>query len=211
MEIKNKKILVLAPHTDDMEFGCGGTIAKLIENHNEVYCAAFSACEQSVLKEFPKDILITEIKQAIKILGIKNENLYLYKFQVRTFKNYRQEILDEMISLRQRINPDIIFMPELNDIHQDHLTIAEEGLRAFKMKTIFCYEMVWNNISFNTSCFFELTDEQVDKKIMALNKYKSQAHRDYASEDFIRSLAKVRGVQIGRKYAECFNVIRLTM
>ena len=65
----SKKILVLAPHTDDGEFGCGGTINKMIEEGNEVYYAAFSACQQSVLPQFPQDILITEVKAATKVLG----------------------------------------------------------------------------------------------------------------------------------------------
>lgn len=211
MKIENKRILVLAPHTDDMEFGCGGTVARLIEEGNEVFCATFSACEQTVLKEFPKDILITEIKEAVKILGIKNENLFLYKYRARSFNFHRQEILEELIRLRTKLNPDIIFMPALEDVHQDHATIAQEGLRAFKMKTIFCYEMVWNNISFNTSCFFTLSDHHLEKKIQALKQYKSQAHRPYSSSDFIRSISTVRGVQIGKKYAECFHIIRLTL
>jgi LmbE family N-acetylglucosaminyl deacetylase len=37
-----KRILVLAPHIDDGEFGCGGTIAKLIADRAEVFYAAFS-------------------------------------------------------------------------------------------------------------------------------------------------------------------------
>lgn len=57
MNIINKKILVLATHTDDLEFGCGATVATLIEEGNTVYCAAFSACKQSERKEFPEDIL----------------------------------------------------------------------------------------------------------------------------------------------------------
>src|ERR1035437_7845693 len=127
--IKNKKILVLAPHTDDGEFGCGGTMARLLEEGNEVYCAAFSACEQSVLKEFPSDILITEVKAASEKLGIKPANLILFNYEVRTFNFRRQEILDDLIKLRAQIKPDIIFMPSANDIHQDHYTISQEGLR----------------------------------------------------------------------------------
>ena len=46
-----KKVLILAPHTDDGELGCGATISKLIENNNDVYYVAFSACRQSVLKD----------------------------------------------------------------------------------------------------------------------------------------------------------------
>ena len=148
MEIKQKKILILAPHTDDAEFGCGGSIVKLLE-HNEVFCATFSACEQSVLSQYPKDILITEVKQATKTLGIKPENLFLYNYQVRTFNFQRQDILEDIIKLKLLVKPDIVFLPSLNDIHQDHATIANEGVRAFKFNTVLCYEMPWNNFNFN--------------------------------------------------------------
>ncbi len=203
-----KRILVLAPHTDDGEFGCGGTINKLIEEGNEVYYAAFSACERSVLDEFPSDILITEVKAATKVLGIKPEHLFLFKYDVRTFNFHRQEILDDIIKLRTKIKPDLVFIPSLNDLHQDHKTIADEALRAFKFTSILSYEMPWNNISFKTSCFYKLTNKQLQVKIEALKKYKSQAHRPYANEDFIKSLATVRGIQVNTKYAETFEVLR---
>ncbi len=203
-----KSILILAPHTDDGEFGCGGTINKLIEEGHDVHYAAFSACQQSVLPQFPSDILITEVKAATKTLGIKPENLYLFDYDVRTFNYHRQEILDDLIKLRTKIQPDIVFMPSLNDLHQDHKTIADESLRAFKFSTIFCYEMPWNNITFTTSTFFILSDNHVATKVAALKQYKSQEHRSYANENFIRSLATTRGVQIGQKYAETFEVLR---
>lgn len=206
---KPSTILILAPHTDDGEFGCGGTIRKLINNGHTVYYAAFSACEQSVLPQFPRDILITEVKEATKVLGIKPENLILFKYEVRTFNFRRQEILEDLIKMRKDINPDVIFMPALHDVHQDHHTIATEGLRAFKNRTIFAYELIWNNLNFNTSTFFSLDEKDVMCKVKALEKYESQAHRTYADETFIRSLAKVRGVQIGVDYAECFETIRL--
>ena len=205
---KDKKILVLAPHTDDAEFGCGSTISRLIENGNEVYFAAFSACEQSVLKDFPSDILITEVKAASKTLGVKDENLILFDYEVRTFNYRRQEILDTIISLKKDIKPDVVFIPSLNDIHQDHATISNEAFRAFKFSSVLCYELPWNNISFSTSCFMVLEEKHVLKKIEALKQYKSQAHRPYASEEFIRSLARVRGVQINTNYAECFEMLR---
>lgn len=206
--IRDKKVLILAPHTDDGEFGCGGTITRLIEDGNDVYYAAFSACKQSVLPQFPEDVLITEVKAATKVLGIKPENLILFDYDVRTMNYKRQEILDDMIKMRTEIDPDVIFMPSKNDIHQDHLTIAEEGLRAFKFCTIFCYEMPWNNLTFNTTAFFKLEDRHIEKKLAALVEYKSQAHRPYASEDFIKGLARTRGTQMGTHYAEVFDIIR---
>ncbi len=209
ISIENKKILVMAPHTDDMEFGCGGTIHKLIQQGNDVYCATFSACLQSVLKDFPSDILITESKNASNIIGLKKENLLLYNFDVRTFNYHRQAILEQMILLRHEINPDIIFSPSLKDIHQDHAVIAEETLRAFKNKTIFNYEVIWNNLSFQTTCFFELSEENISTKIAAVKSYQSQAHRPYANDEFMRSLARTRGLQIGTQYAECFEILRI--
>lgn len=203
-----KRILVLAPHTDDGEFGCGGTIAKLIEEGSEVYYAAFSACQQSVLPQFPSDILITEVKAATKVLGVKPENLILFDYDVRTFGYHRQAILDDLIKMRTDIQPDLIFMPDLNDIHQDHATIATEGLRAFKFASILSYELPWNNLTFTTSSFVHLEEHHVQTKVQALQEYKSQAHRSYSDEEFLRSVARTRGVQIGTKYAEAFTVVR---
>ena len=97
MQLNFKRALVLAPHMDDGELGCGGTISKLIENGCEVFYVAFSSCQQSVLPQYPPDILITEVKAATKVLGIKPENLFLLEYDVRTFNFHRQEILDDIL------------------------------------------------------------------------------------------------------------------
>ena len=207
--LKNSKVLILAPHTDDGEFGCGGSIARFVREGNEIFYVAFSACEQSVLPHLPKDILISEVKEATSVLGIKSKNLILHKFNVRTFNFNRQEILEILIELRNDIEPDYVFIPSVNDIHQDHSTIANEAIRAFKFTNILSYEMPWNNFTFNTTAFITLNSNDIFKKIKALKKYKSQSHRPYANENFIKSLATVRGTQIGREYAEVFEIIRL--
>jgi LmbE family N-acetylglucosaminyl deacetylase len=201
-------ILVLAPHTDDGELGCGGTISKLIENGSRVYYAAFSTAETSVPKGFPKGILKTEVKKATAALGIKADDLFVYNYEVRTLNYYRQGILDKLVQLRDDLNPDLVLMPSLHDIHQDHTTVAVEGLRAFKKTTILGYELIWNNLQFNAQCFIRLSQNNVQSKINALKEYGSQSGKDYMSEEFIFSIAKARGVQIGAKFAECFEVIR---
>lgn len=203
-----KKVLVLAPHTDDGELGCGGTIAKLIEEGAEIFYAAFSVCEISVPEGLPSNILELELQRARKVLGIKEENLFLYHYPVRTFPEHRQEILQNLIDIRNSINPDLVFMPSLRDIHQDHATIAQEGVRAFKNTTLLGYEMLWNNLSIHSQTFFILNEENVKKKIEAFNCYESQKFRNYSNEDFIKSLAIMRGTQIGERYAETFEVIR---
>lgn len=119
-----KTILVLVPHTDDGELGCGGTISKLIERGDNVFYAAFSVCEASVPAGMPKDILETEMKRATATLGIKEKNLIIFRYQVRHFDDRRQEILEDMVRLNNKIHPNIVFLPGANDIHQDHQVIA---------------------------------------------------------------------------------------
>ena len=209
MNIKAEKtILVLAPHTDDGEFGCGATIARYAEEGARVVYAAFSAAEQSVLPHLPRDILRTEVRQATSILGVSNEDCLVFDFEVRCFPEQRQKILDKMIGLQKKYQPDMVFLPSANDTHQDHQTIAQEGFRAFKRTTMLGYEVPWNNLDFRTSCFVDVSENHLKSKIKALDKYESQKHRNYANEEFIRSLALTRGVQIGQRYAEAFEVVR---
>ena len=71
------------------------------------------------------------------------------------------------------------------------------------------YEMPWNNLSFKTQVFIEVDQIDLEKKCEALSKYKSQSKRVYFNKDFQKSLLKVRGVQAGLKYAECFETPRI--
>lgn len=202
------KILVLAPHTDDGEFGCGGTIAKLSREGHEVFYVAFSAAEESVPDHLPRDVLRKEVAAATKVLNIAPQNLIVLNFEVRKFPQQRQEILEEMVRLNREIAPGMVFLPTRTDTHQDHQVISEEGFRAFKRRTMFGYEVPWNNLDFRASCFFVLSEEDVATKARALAEYKSQAHRVYATEEFVRALAVTRGTQIGERYAEAFDIIR---
>jgi len=208
-KIRGKNILILAPHTDDGELGAGGTINNFIKQGANVFYAAFSTAEESVPAHLPKDILKTEVRNATSKLGIDPKNLYIFNYQVRKLNYSRQEILEDLIRIRKEHIWDMVFMPSLSDIHQDHTTIAQEGLRAFKNNSIFGYELLWNNLSFNTTCFVKLDEQNVLSKIESLQEYKSQSHRDYMKPEFIRSLLRVRGVQIGAEFAESFEVIRL--
>ncbi len=212
MNVDDKyKVLVLAPHTDDGELGCGGSIAKLINDGHQVYYVAFSSCKKSLPKGMDENTLIDELNAATKILGIPSENVIVLNFDVRRFKYDRQDILEQMIEIRNKIQPSLVFLPCSTDIHQDHQVVYEEGVRAFKQTSILGYEMPWNNVSMETTSFIKLTERDVNYKVAALKEYKSQKHRGYLNTNFITSLATIRGVQIGATYAEAFEVVRWIM
>jgi N-acetylglucosamine malate deacetylase 1 len=206
--MNQKRILILAPHTDDGEFGCGASISKFIHEGADLYYAAFSLAEESVPEPYPKNILEVEVKAATKTLGIKEDHLLLYKYRVRHFEYHRQEILEDLFKLNQVLSPDMVFLPSLNDLHQDHTTIAREGLRAFKKTSILSYEMPWNNLNFQTQAFISFDEFHLNQKILALDCYNSQKDRNYATKEFVKSLAITRGTQIGSQYAEVFEVLR---
>ncbi len=203
-----ENVLVLAPHTDDGEFGCGGTMARLVEGGASVTYAAFSTAAKSVPPDFPRDVLKHEVRAATKVLGIDEAHLRVYDFAVRTFPTMRQEILDQMIVLAQELKPDCVMMPALIDLHQDHKTVAEEGLRAFKRTTVLAYEIPWNNLNFSHQAYVRLEERHVEKKVEALACYESQQHRNYTREDYIRNVALTRGIDVGCDFAEVFEVYR---
>ena len=68
-----QRALVLAPHTDDGEFGCGGTMARLVEAGSEVRYVAFSIATRSLPPGFPPDTLAREVAEATAELGIPAE------------------------------------------------------------------------------------------------------------------------------------------
>ncbi|MGG2196790.1 PIG-L deacetylase family protein [Paenibacillus validus] len=202
------KILVLSAHTDDIELGCGATVNKWINEGKEVHYLAFSAAEESVPYPFPKDQLRKEAFQSTAVLGINEQNIQVLKYPVRRFSEYRQHILDDMVKTKTQIQPDLIILPCLKDVHQDHQVVSMEGIRAFKNHSILAYELPWNLYSFKNMCYSLVDDVHMDHKYKALQCYKTQENRPYFNKDFIYGLAKMRGVQVNYAYAECFEMVR---
>jgi LmbE family N-acetylglucosaminyl deacetylase len=204
-----RRVLVLAPHTDDGEFGCGGTMARLVEGGAEVRYVAFSIATKSLPDGFPPDTLGREVREATAELGIPEAQLTVHDFDVRTFPHHRQEILERLIELWEEWPPDAVLMPSHHDVHQDHRTIAEEGLRAFKRTTILGYEIPWNNFDFSYQAYVALEQRHVERKVAALERYASQQHRRYANAEYVWNLARTHGVNVNREYAEVFQVYRV--
>jgi LmbE family N-acetylglucosaminyl deacetylase len=202
------RVLVLAPHTDDGEFGCGGTMARLVEAGTEVRYVAFSIATKSLPDGFPPDTLAKEVREATTEVGIRKENLTVHDFEVRTFPDHRQEILELLIALWEEWRPDAVLQPTLNDIHQDHQVVAMEGLRAFKRTTVLGYEIPWNNFNFDYRAYVALGRPHLERKVAALSKYASQQHRRYSDPEYIWNVARTHGINVNREYAEVFQVYR---
>lgn len=198
--------LIVAPHTDDAELSCGGVIARLVEENVAVTCLTLSIAY--VINGEHKNTPLQECEESLTKLGVKRECQLQRLHEVRRFSEVRQEILNELIEVRDQVKPDVVFMPSSMDIHQDHIVVSQECKRAFKHITQLGYEQPWNNNTFQTNFFVPLDERHLNLKIEALSCYKSQIGRNFFSEEFLKALARVRGVQIRREYAESFEVVR---
>jgi LmbE family N-acetylglucosaminyl deacetylase len=208
-----KNVLVLAPHTDDAELGCGGTLARLIEEGSSVSVVAFSTAEASLPAGSKPGRLKAEFLDAMSSYGIPGEQLFVHDFPVRRLSSHRQEVLDELVKLRRIIKPDAVLLPSGADVHQDHQVVHAEGLRAFKEITIWGYELPWNHVTFPAQAFVRLEHRHLDAKWKALQRYTSQIElsRPYFTWEFVESLARVRGIQVKHPYAESFEVVRIAV
>ncbi len=201
--------LVIAPHTDDMELGVGGTVAKLISRGISVGLLVLSDASHSLPKGFATSITRAECYESAEVLGIDPKNISILDFPVRRFSERRQEILEMFVSQREQQTIDLVFVPSRLDFHQDHSVVTLEAMRAFKSSSILGYEMLWNQLESSNDLFVQISEEHLERKIDALQRYSSQRHKPYFLPEFIRSLALVRGVQANMPLAESFEVIRI--
>ena len=196
------KVLALSPHTDDIELGAGGYLTKLHEQGHDIFSVIFSDCSNHW------DLPLRE--ECANSLTLINSNPVFADLPAREFD--RQVVLDLMITTRETIKPDLVLLPSSSDIHQDHVVIHAEGVRAFSREcSVLGYDLHWNCRGFNPNYFIELQEKHVNGKLKMLRNYKSQVrlHRPYFDEVLIRGLARSRGLQIKKEYAEAFEVITL--
>ena len=204
-------VLILSPHADDAELGCGGSAAKFIEDGDNLLWIVFSTAEDSLPAILPKDTLKIEFIGVANEIGLAENNYKIFNFKVRHLHESRQEILDELVNIREDFNPQLVIGPSINDYHQDHQIVANEMIRAFKTtSSIISYELPWNHVTFNTQLFIKLSEQNMSKKVTVLKNYVSQVmqNKAYFSNDVLYGLANTRGVQCNSKYAEAFEVIR---
>lgn len=205
MIIKEKKILAIAPHLDDIELGVGGTIHKL-KDDNEIHYLGLS-----MPPLVDRDSFMEEFWESAKHLGFSRDRMTLKDYDPRDLFKDRMEILQLFYDTNMALKPDIVFVPNSQDIHQSHQVAHQEARRAFKFSTILGYELPWNSMSFSMDLFIELNQENVDAKQASINSFASQKNRLFFSNDIITDLAKLRGKQIGKDYAECFEVTRIIL
>ena len=198
--MKIKKILAIAPHTDDIELGCGATLHKYRNDYQIDAIAITSA--QPLSTGNP-------VEEFYSAMGIIGANASFLDFNPRVLNSSRQELLDYLWQLQRKEKYDIIFCPSSYDHHQDHQVVYQEVFRAFKHSTILGYELPWNNRTFRTDIFMSVEEEDINAKVKMLDCYETQLERAFMCKEYVTDIARTRGLQVGKKYVESFEAIRI--
>jgi LmbE family N-acetylglucosaminyl deacetylase len=195
-------ILALSPHTDDVELGAGGTIARFVRGGASVHYVALSRAEPNSGEDS-----LAECRAAMRELGVPE--ISFWDLPVRRLADHRQEILDRLISLRDEAAFDVVLVPARYDCHQDHQVVVAESVRAFKKTRILGFDLPWNTVGDSRIDFFVPLDEgDVARKEAALSRYVGQSGRSFFEAGTVRAIARFRGEQCGAQFAEAFECIR---
>lgn len=199
-----QRVLAIGAHPDDIEYCCGGTVLGFIDKGAHVKYLVFSRC-----LDLPRNKnIIQEYDQVIKLMGLKSEDAVLLDLPNRRLYTVEAEVRNILEESRDSFKPDLVFCPSLDDINQDHHTVALECQKVFKQTNLFGYEVLTSSVDFTPNYFVALTEELVQRKLELCFCYKSQAIKQYSQPEAIRGTMLHRGAQVGYKYAEGFNVIR---
>ncbi len=199
-----KKICFIGAHPDDIEIGCGALISN-ISDKAEVLCITLSDNQKN-----PKlTNLVNEHRNSMAKLGVKPENDILHVFETRRFPDARQEILEVMLGVRNTFQPELVFVHTTNDLHQDHVTVTQEALRAFRGITVLGYDVLRSSYGFFPHFLFEVTEQDVNNKIAAMAEYSTYHQHYYFDPEITRATMIRHGALSERKYAEGFDIIRV--
>jgi LmbE family N-acetylglucosaminyl deacetylase len=145
----------------------------------------------------------------MKVLGVPEEKVIFGPFVTRVFPDARQEILEYFLKLRKDFQPDLIFTHSKQDVHQDHLTMTDEALRAFRGITVLGFDVVRSSYGFFPHFLAEVSEEDVNKKIKALAEYETYRDRYYFNSELTRSIMVRHGALAECSFAEGFDILRI--
>jgi N-acetylglucosamine malate deacetylase 1 len=204
MNFYGKRVLLLGAHPDDIELGCGALLHH-IAKETDVLCVTLSDNQKNPDLRNVKE----EHYVSMAVLGVPKEKIAFGSFTTRVFPDSRQEILEYFLKLRKDFQPDLIFVHSKQDIHQDHITMTDEALRAFRGITVLGFDVVRSSYGFFPHFLVEVTEEDVNKKIEALSQYETYRDRYYFNSELTRSIMVRHGALAEHPFAEGFDILRI--
>ena len=211
------KIMAIGAHLDDIEIACGGTLAKAVEAGHNVKVLIMSKSgytNKEGKKQRSDDVAVREGLRALQTLGV--EDIEILDFETKDIP-FRSDVVNAIDVRMAKFEPDIIFTHHPFDTHQAHEGVAKATIAAARRKnTVFFYEPITPSgrsyVAFKPQMYVDI-ESTLDKKIQSLKCHTSEYNK-FGAEDWIegvRCRCGFRGYEIGKKFAEAFEILRLEM
>ncbi|MDX8383748.1 MAG: PIG-L deacetylase family protein [Ghiorsea sp.] len=200
-------VLALAPHPDDLEIGCGGTLAQHAARGDDVFIYVATSGEFGGTADVRKD----EQEQAASILGVKQ--VFWGGFPDTRLPECGQKLMTSLEKVVQDVSPDVVYVNHKDDTHQDHRVLAQVAHSVTRyVPTVLSYETP-STLAFEPTAYMD-TSDTLAKKLQALEAHASQVKRTHSRLNIIEiamATSHFRGVQGKMSCAEAFVPIRVRL
>lgn len=222
----NRRLMVLAPHCDDAEIGCGGYIARTIADGGEVFSVVATASDQKFL-HLGRTVTCLERREefaaACESLGVQKHTILALGYEAELHLYSMGRLVQQIDGLMADWRPTEVLIP-LPSSHQDHAYMYQAGLAACRptqsksfISLVAAYEYPstgWGpggESSPSAGGMYVDISGYLHAKLSALNCYVTQMRNGNAliSTDGVEVLARLRGIEAGFTYAELFRVLRM--
>ena len=211
------KIMAIGAHLDDIEIACGGTLAKAIESGHQVKVlimskSGYTSKEGKIQRS--NEVAVEEGMNALHALGI--QDVEILDFPTKDIP-FCSDVVNSIDLSMSAFCPDIVFTHHPFDTHQAHEGVSKATIAASRRKnTVFFYEPITPSgrsyVAFKPTLYVDI-ESTLEKKIRSLKCHTSEYNK-FGAEDWIegvRCRCGFRGYEIGKKFAEAFEILRLEM
>lgn len=204
-------ILAIGAHFDDVELGCGGTLAKHVANGDNIYVyvatlSGFSNQNHEIVRT--SEVALEEARAAMLIIHVND--LICGKFKTLEVE-FEDSLNIEILKIIEEKKIDLVYTHWIGDIHHDHQAVARASLHSCRhVPSMLMYRSNWyhSTMEFRGNFYVNIT-EHWDTKEQAIRAHVSEIDRTRSKWiSFFKNEAENAGQRIGVKYAEVFEVVK---
>ena len=219
------QILIIAAHPDDEVLGCGGTIAKHVQNGDEVHVLILAEGVTSRDEVRERERRAGELSQLAQAAHEAGRILEVQSVELHDFPDNRMDAVDLLDVVKvvetaiDKYKPDMVYTHHAGDVNIDHRIVHQSVITACRplpghcVKTLLFFEVPssteWQTAGsappFLPNYFVDIR-ECLDKKFQALKAYESEIRSwpHPRSLTAVEHLARWRGSMVGVEAAEGF-------
>lgn len=197
-------VVAIGAHPDDIEIGAGGSTAlHRAQNDSVRFLVLTRGGELS-----PPEDREREAREAASVLGVDDVHFLGYE---DTEVPYSRDIIKQVENHLDEFDADRVYIHTEDDTHQDHRHAALASIAAARnCNEVLAFESPSTRPSFSPEYYNTLSEGFLERKISSIRSHESQQEKLYLEAEAMKGLARFRGQQANSRFAEAFQVIRLT-